>query len=162
MARASPMHQGAGRPLAGLRSPAFSDAFSIYNFRFACCHLLHNAALQRRTTTQQRHSSGGIMAAWPAWAIASGAFRVVARTLQPSRRSRYPRALPEEKHRRFWLICAKPRKLVNCRASARLGGGKNGRNEKLGDSCGKSAPGEVALRAPDPRSVHFIMTASTQ
>ena len=40
--------------------------------------------------------------------------------------------------------------------------GKNGRNEKLGDSCGKSAPGEVALRAPDPRSVHFTMTASTQ
>ena len=33
---------------------------------------------------------------------------------------------------------------------------------KLGGSCGKSAPGEVALRAPDPRSVHFIMTASTQ
>ena len=39
---------------------------------------------------------------------------------------------------------------------------KNGRNEKIGDSCGKSAPGEVALRAPDPRSVHFPWTASTQ
>ena len=30
---------------------------------------------------------------------------------------------------------------------------ENRRNEKLSDSCGKSAPSEVALRAPDPRSV---------